>query len=883
MIGKGVPSPDETPVEVAVSGRTSTLKSIKIVKVGHHIPKTFSRDLLRNTPGFAWYVSRHFALKTDVPDKAARRYLALLELAYPHYVAAFGQTLHDFRDRRMACIYGSSKARLDVAMLSDAMHVFGGGGITQEGFYCTYQYPSNEYHGRYILIHECVHLYQYCLNGTTTNTPIFYLEGIADSLSSHVYDPRRRRLTVDVLDRAPPHNFLEYGKALLKKNPRLTFEKLHQGKGGDRGTNVLMVQFLRHTPERLQKWRAYQEELFRTATPANKTEVSARLLVRLYGPWRKINAEFAEWVKSLRPTFHQADWGFDQYGDALVSFGTPRASRFSQMDIHLAPKDRPRPGDFHMDYPAQPVPPIVGPVQRGVAEPSVGCIVDFSPAPGRGMAGLGLGRVGYKHLRLLIDRQRALVIDGTALGKKRKRVVLPKPLRAAMQRDGHRIGLTAKIGRKTLEVTLRAGAKGTQPFRTSIPITPSLRRRLRTKPMAVLGRGARHLVTPILDDGRPAAPDLRKPASPDRWRQPCDRPLHRAVKACWHLGRRAPKLLLRERARLLAAASQPRAIQEEALRAFQKSLPQVVRAIHRCGAARKTVALALADFCGASLHILLRDARAGSCRATAILEGAVAGRLAGRIRFEGGPDGMIRRGAPASTPGGALKPQAVRVDPDGAVEVTRVFKAPPMDRPFYVEAKADLLWYGVPISLRAMKVGHGGIPHYWLIGPLDSEGKFEDKPYEIETQPLNLEQIHTGQGGTKIAWRKVERDPSLPVDAEHLLYLNERFGQANGAFAYALVWVEAPRALDAVLAVGASDGLVAWVNGKKVHTMLKRRDWSPREDRIPVRFKKGRNRVLLKSIHGGGLWFLSAHIEDGRGRPLGGVTTTLDNPPDPTR
>ena len=39
---KRVPPPPETPVEVVVSGRTSTLKFIKIVKVGWQIPKTFS-------------------------------------------------------------------------------------------------------------------------------------------------------------------------------------------------------------------------------------------------------------------------------------------------------------------------------------------------------------------------------------------------------------------------------------------------------------------------------------------------------------------------------------------------------------------------------------------------------------------------------------------------------------------------------------------------------------------------------------------------------------------------------------------------------------------------------------------------------------------------
>ncbi|MDP6359553.1 MAG: hypothetical protein QF473_30810, partial [Planctomycetota bacterium] len=47
-----VPPPLETPVEVIVSGRTSTLKSITIVKVGQKVPRTYAGKKMNNTPGF---------------------------------------------------------------------------------------------------------------------------------------------------------------------------------------------------------------------------------------------------------------------------------------------------------------------------------------------------------------------------------------------------------------------------------------------------------------------------------------------------------------------------------------------------------------------------------------------------------------------------------------------------------------------------------------------------------------------------------------------------------------------------------------------------------------------------------------------------------------
>ena len=865
-----IPPPEKTPVEVVVSGRTSTLKNITIVNVGQQIPKTFSRDLLHNTPGFSWYVSRHFALKTDFPEAQAREYVTLLELAYPHYVACFGREIPEMRDRRMAFIYGSSYEQLQLAARSDDMYSFGGGGIAQEGFWCTYQFPSNEYHSRYILLHEGTHLYQYCLAGTTTNTPGFYVEGIADGFSSHVYDPKHQRLTVDVLDRAPVHNFFEYGMNDFKGRPDLTFEKLHQQGGGDRGTNVLMTQFLKHTPERLQKWRIYQDEMIRTAEPATKQKVSERLLTDLYGPWERINADFAEWMKARTPTFHQVNWGFDQYGDAMVSFGQPRGSGdFSEMDIALAPEDPPRPDDMVMDYPAEPVPPIVGPVKRGVAEPSVGCIVDFSCEPGKGVAGLGLGRIDRNGLRVLVDEGKRLVMDGADLGMNKTAMAIPEPLQAAMKKDGHRVGITVKIAAKAVEVTLRAGPKGKQALTASVAINEEQRRRLMAMPMAVLGAGARHLITPVLDDGRPPAPNLMVPASPDRWRNPSDPALYRAYKACWRLGPQAPKVLLEVRDNLLAAAAQSHQAQEDALRTYEKALPDIVKAVHACGAPPETISLALVELSGLSLNVLLEDGpKASQCTALAFLSGLFNGSASGKVRFECGPPSATRS---------VLKAESVEIKTGKTSEVRRVVDRPKESVPFYVEATADLAWFGVPMTLSAMKVGNAGIPGFWMVGPFDSGGKFEDVPHDIEKGPVNLTNTYPAMNHKMVTWQKIERDPAMSVDLNHLVYLVRHFGQANGAFAYALVWVDAARDTDAVLAVGASDGLAVWVNDEKVHSVVGGRDWSPQEDRIPIHLKQGRNRLLLKSMHGGGLWFLSADIQDEKGKPIDGVTTTLQN------
>lgn len=859
---KRVPSPLETPADVLVSGRTSTSKRIRVVRTGKNIPVTFSRDLMTNSEGFDWYVSRHYALKTDYPDARARELLTLLELAYPHYVALFGREIPGIDERRMACVYGSSMEKLQVAMRDDAMFVFGGGGIAQEGFWACYQIASNEYHSRYILVHECVHLYQYCLTKTTTNTPISFIEGVADRLASHVYDPTCGRLTVNVLDRAPVHNFLEYGRTHLRKNRKLGFTDLIRG--NHRGLDVLSTVFLQRDPESLQKWRIYRDEMFRTSTPATRQQTAARLIRRLYGPPAKVMADFRAWVRSVQPTFFQAAWGFDQYANTLVSFGTPGKLRFSQMDVNLVPGRRPKAAAFHLDYPVEPLPAIVGPVRRGVAEPCIGCVVDFSRAAGKGQAGLGLGREGVKHFRVLIDGGARLVLDGTDWRGAKRTWALPAAVCAAMREDGDRVGLTVHMGLDRLAVTVRAGQGAREEFRATMRLGRALRHRLVSKPLAVLGVGARHLITPFFDDGRLPESDPMRTAPSNPWRNEADRELLAVYRACWRLGRCTPPVLRALRRQLLQAAGQDTALQREAAVAFRRQLPAMVTAIRKCGATAGCRGQVLAELSGCSLELVLQDGRRSRrFDVRARLRGPVAGCLEGSLRI--GP--------------GAVASRSVAVKAGTSQDLVVGLQRALPRTPRAVQAEARLRWLGADIRLRAAAVADSAIPCGWHIGPFDNEGQVQDKEHPIEKKPVDLTRVHFGQTGTLVPWQRFQRDPALPVDAENLLYFNRLFAQqANYAFAYVVAWVKSTRDQDAVLAVGAADGLVVWVNEEKIHVKLGRRDWAPREDRMPVRLRKGVNRILFKSLHGTGLWFLSANLEDCSGFSPAG-TSFLPDPP----
>lgn len=539
-----VPAPSSMPARIQVEGRSSTATEVAVAAVGQEIPLTFSGDRVKNTQGFCWYVSRHFAMKTDYAGEKAKFYLTLLEQAWPHYVELFGAEPAGVakEGKRLAVVYGSSKAQLQKALLGDGIvWDFRGGGITYEsGYRCAYVYPSGtlQYHQRYILLHECTHLFQMCLAGTLYNTPGWFHEGLADALGHHVHESASGRTTLLVLDKATTANYLDDGLAAFRREKRSLQEAMHGG-GMSRGQGFLLVHFLRGEPWRLAKFQAWRDK--QMAGKKCDARQAADELAAALGGWEKFEAELGRWRGGLSNTFHYAEWGWEQDGPTLWSYGFAEGGRLSRTDVLLPPGRGGGDEPWRMDYPRGPAPALVGPIARGAAEPSIGAVIDFGRCPGRGVAGIGLGlveadgkaaasapaaRPGEKPrekpdatwLGLMIERQWQLLVEGEALGIENKSLLLPAEFRDAMKAGGQRVGMTVKVGSKQLEVTLRAGearagaaaAGGAQArggaagqaalvvYRASIPLSESQRKRVMERPMTILSRGGWHGVTPFV-------------------------------------------------------------------------------------------------------------------------------------------------------------------------------------------------------------------------------------------------------------------------------------------------------------------------------------------------------------------------------------------------
>jgi hypothetical protein len=224
------------------------------------------------------------------------------------------------------------------------------------------------------------------------------------------------------------------------------------------------------------------------------------------------------------------------------------------------------------------MPPIVGPVQRGVPEPSGGFVV--SGVGGNCWAGFGLGVDGRKMCQVLIAGDKSLVIDGKEFPIARQEFPLTDDVKAAAASEGGRYGVTMQIKQESLEVTVRAGPSAEmKEMKVAVPVSEPARELLLSKNMTLVCRNGRPDFIPFIDDARKMEPDLMVPAPANRWRFPAEAELYGLYRAAWRLQGDAPGSLTQLREAMLATVDQEPEIQNTALGLYKKNIHQVTQDI----------------------------------------------------------------------------------------------------------------------------------------------------------------------------------------------------------------------------------------------------------------------------------------------------------------
>ncbi|MFH1417520.1 MAG: TIM-barrel domain-containing protein [Planctomycetota bacterium] len=188
----------------------------------------------------------------------------------------------------------------------------------------------------------------------------------------------------------------------------------------------------------------------------------------------------------------------------------------------------------------------------------------------------------------------------------------------------------------------------------------------------------------------------------------------------------------------------------------------------------------------------------------------------------------------------------------------------------------------IEIDLPIEKVFLPSINAWYVLGPFGvpfDEALDKVLPPEEE---IDLNAKYKGMDGEEIAWRKVVREiaPGVNLLDEFFIDFDDVFGgRRYQCVSYGLTYLHAPEAMDATLALGTDDGVRVWLNGKQVHRFDGGRAYTSKEDRVPVKLRKGSNTLLLKISQGGGDSGFCIHVEDAEGNPLTAVRACLEQHP----
>ncbi|QQX78471.1 hypothetical protein JK628_12830 [Shewanella sp. KX20019] len=565
-IVQAIPSPAAMKANVLHNARTSTVVDIDVAYVGKQIPFTFSDGKVANSDGFDWYVSKHFALKTDYPAERAKFFLELLELSYPYYVEFFGIEPANIRNQRIASTYATTVGKLRLAMFDDGFnrgvhHTAGGEAMyyNQVG----YSFPTERpQHQRYIAIHETMHSYQMAV-GNYPWTPSWHGEGLGDSLANHVFDSEKKQLAVFGHD-VPIFDVVSQGIDVYSKE-KPTLVDIHNRAKFNRGLNVLFVQFMYNNPEYSQYMKIYHQEIIKRQT-ASRAE-SLTVLQDIVPNWDALEQNFKQWAENIVQTHEVATRGqWEMDGNMFYKRKTSYQYGPQRLGFNMTPAQIPGFTPFQNDFPQAAASSLTLPAKRGVAQPTLAYVINFDKAQiTQGSIGMALGAQstaentkakqdsywGWKgantdtdpQLRVEIKSANTLVIDGRTLGAELKEIALPLDIIESINnQDKPQLGVSIQI--KQTEVIYTLKAKNANTFIVELPITAGIYAALINNSFGLVSTDNQHGITPFIDDGRDLNPnkvDLATSAPTNAWAFKGDSLSLRFARAIWKAGDAAPK------------------------------------------------------------------------------------------------------------------------------------------------------------------------------------------------------------------------------------------------------------------------------------------------------------------------------------------------------
>jgi hypothetical protein len=141
----------------------------------------------------------------------------------------------------------------------------------------------------------------------------------------------------------------------------------------------------------------------------------------------------------------------------------------------------------------------------------------------------------------------------------------------------------------------------------------------------------------------------------------------------------------------------------------------------------------------------------------------------------------------------------------------------------------------------------GFLRHWYVIGPFDAQHWKGFKTVYPPEKKVDLQAIHEGKRGKKLAWKRFEVKETPTGRFPILVDLRQPLGDAEDAVAYAWTALKVDPGVVVEFRGAADDNFTVWVNGERVFGFEEYRN-GVRLDRhrFKVRLKTGVNSVLVK-------------------------------------
>jgi hypothetical protein len=180
-------------------------------------------------------------------------------------------------------------------------------------------------------------------------------------------------------------------------------------------------------------------------------------------------------------------------------------------------------------------------------------------------------------------------------------------------------------------------------------------------------------------------------------------------------------------------------------------------------------------------------------------------------------------------------------------------------RPLVTHAAGGLRKLGVKVEIAERS---GFITDWFVVGPFPNRNKAAWDTAYFPEKEVKLDGEYE-VNGRKVRWRQHHTDdPQGVVDFVPL------FDPHENVAAYAYATLESGRARQINLMIGSDDGVVCWLNGKRVHGNNGSRRVTVDEDKVEAELEAGTNHILVKILQGGSDWGFCVRIASRGNRPL---------------